>query len=64
VAVLSQLAYQIRAAARQRQNIAKAQRVLRQYGQILGLRLAAEEVEEHVQHGWDRHLARLPSSCS
>ena len=60
VAVLSQLAHRIHAAARQRQNIAKAQRLLRQYGQILGLRLAAEGVEEHVQHGWDMHLARLP----
>jgi L-cysteine:1D-myo-inositol 2-amino-2-deoxy-alpha-D-glucopyranoside ligase len=63
VAVLSQLAHRIRAAARQGQNVAKAQQILRQYGQILGLRLAAEGVEERVQHGWDRHLARLPSSC-
>ena len=63
VALLSQLAHRIHAAARQRQNIATAQRVLWQYGQILGLRLAAEGVEEHVQDGWDRHLARLPSSC-
>jgi L-cysteine:1D-myo-inositol 2-amino-2-deoxy-alpha-D-glucopyranoside ligase len=60
VAVLSQLAHRIRAAARQRQNVAKAQRILRHYGQILGLRLAAEGVEEHVQDGWDKHLARLP----
>ena len=60
VAVLSQLAHRIHAAARQRQNVENAQRLLRQYGQILGLRLAAEGVEEHVQHGWDMHLARLP----
>jgi L-cysteine:1D-myo-inositol 2-amino-2-deoxy-alpha-D-glucopyranoside ligase len=60
VAVLSQLAHRIRAAARERQNVAQAQRLLRYYGQILGLRLAAEGVEEHVQHGWDLHLARLP----
>jgi len=39
---------------------AKAQRLLRHYGQILGLRLATEGVEARVQHGWDRHLARLP----
>ena len=30
------------------------------HGQILGLRLAPESIEEHVQDGWDRHLARLP----
>ena len=60
VAVLSQLAHRIHAAARQRQNVENAQRLLRQYGQILGLRLAAEGVEERVQHGWDMHLARLP----
>jgi hypothetical protein len=60
VAVLSQVAQQIRVAARERQHIAKAQCLLRHYGQILGLRLAAQEVEAHVQHGWDRHLARLP----
>ena len=47
-------------AARQGQNVAKAQRILQQYGQILGLRLAAEGMEARVQHGWDRHLARLP----
>jgi L-cysteine:1D-myo-inositol 2-amino-2-deoxy-alpha-D-glucopyranoside ligase len=64
VAVLSQLAHRIRAAARQRQNVAQAQRILQQYGRILGLRLAAEGVDEHVQHGWDRHLARLPASCT
>jgi cysteinyl-tRNA synthetase len=60
VAVLSQLAHRIHAAAREGQHIAKAQRLLRHYGQILGLRLAAEGVEARVQHGWDRHLARLP----
>jgi L-cysteine:1D-myo-inositol 2-amino-2-deoxy-alpha-D-glucopyranoside ligase len=59
VAVLSQLAHRIHAAARERQNVAKAQRVLQQYGQILGLRLAAEGMAEHVRHGWDMHLARL-----
>jgi L-cysteine:1D-myo-inositol 2-amino-2-deoxy-alpha-D-glucopyranoside ligase len=59
VAVLSQLAHRIREAARERQNVENAQGMLRQYGQILGLRLAAEGVEEHVQHGWDMHLARL-----
>jgi L-cysteine:1D-myo-inositol 2-amino-2-deoxy-alpha-D-glucopyranoside ligase len=60
VAVLSHVAQRIHAAARERQHIAKAQRLLRHYGQILGLRLAAEGVEARVQHGWDRHLARLP----
>jgi cysteinyl-tRNA synthetase len=60
VAVLSQVAHRIHTAARQRQNVVKAQRILRQYSQILGLRLAAEGIEEHVQHGWDMHLVRLP----
>jgi cysteinyl-tRNA synthetase len=59
VAVLTQLAHQSRAAARERQNVEQAQHMLQQYGQILGLRLAAAGVEKRGQHGWETHLARL-----
>jgi L-cysteine:1D-myo-inositol 2-amino-2-deoxy-alpha-D-glucopyranoside ligase len=61
VAALSQLAHRIREAARERQNVEYAQRILCQYGRVLGLRFV-EGVEEGVQHGWDTHLARLYES--
>jgi len=59
VAAMVKLANAIRTASRERCNIDNAQRLLREFGQLFGLRLHHGEPEERVRLGWDTHLARL-----
>jgi L-cysteine:1D-myo-inositol 2-amino-2-deoxy-alpha-D-glucopyranoside ligase len=59
VETLSQLARRILQAAQEQQNVEKAQGLLRQCSQVLGLRLDAAGVEERVRQGWERHLERF-----
>lgn len=57
--ILKQMAERVMQAGQDRQDVREAQAVIREFGQVFGLRLDADQPEDRVITGWNEHLERF-----